>query len=382
MVKPRSDPSRDAEVLGVLDAQVEGARRMAIGQIGNFQRRLESLRAGGGRSGFSNGITFSSASSQRRAQQTELLQKGIGTTGEALSMVEEPALQGDAAPAATPADGFAFWTGGAVNFGTLKPGAGSNGIDFTTSGVSLGADRQLGPSLSLGAGIGYGHDASDIGRNGSRSTVDGYSIAGYASFHPQGGFYVDGLLGYQWLTFDARRFITDNGNTAYGSRDGRQWFASFSTGFQHRLDNLLLTPYGRLDLARATLDGYRERGDAVYALDFGKQTVNTSTATAGVLAQWWVKRDYGMWTPQLRAEFGHDMQGSSEAFMRYADLMSGPVYRTSLGRQSRNHTLLGAGIGLQTLKGWSLRAEYQNQFDSSSRDNQGIQISVQKTLPP
>ncbi|WP_425604150.1 putative Ig domain-containing protein [Stenotrophomonas pavanii] len=382
MVKPRSDPSRDAEVLGVLDAQVEGARRMAIGQIGNFQRRLESLRAGGGRGGFSNGITFSSASSQRRAQQTELLQKGIGATGEALSMVEEPALQGDAAPAATPADGFAFWTGGAVNVGTLKPGAGSNGIDFTTSGVSLGADRQLGPSLSLGAGVGYGHDASDIGRNGSRSTVDGYSIAGYASFHPEGGFYVDGLLGYQWLTFDARRFITDNGNTAYGSRDGRQWFASFSTGFQHRLDNLLLTPYGRLDLARATLDGYRERGDAVYALDYGKQTVNTSTATAGVLAQWWVKRDYGMWTPQLRAEFGHDMQGSSEAFMRYADLMSGPVYRTTLGRQSRNHTLLGAGIGLQTLKGWSLRAEYQSQFDSSSRDNQGIQISVQKTLPP
>lgn len=382
MVKPRSDPSRDAEVLGVLEAQVEGARRMAIGQINNFQRRLESLRAGGAGAGFSNGITFSSASSQRRAQQTEWLKKGIGASGEALAIVEEPALQGDTVPAAMSADGFAFWTGGAANFGTLKPGAGSNGIDFTTSGVSLGADRQLGPSLSLGAGIGYGHDASDIGRNGSRSTVDGYSIAGYASFHPEGGFYVDGLLGYQWLTFDARRFIADNGNTAYGSRDGTQWFASFSTGFQHRLDNLLLTPYGRLDLARATLDGYRERGDAVYVLDYEKQTVNTSTATAGVLAQWLVKRDYGMWTPQLRAEFGHDMQGSSEAFMRYADLMSGPVYRATLDRQSRNHTLLGAGIGLQTLKGWSLRAEYQSQFDSSSRDNQGIQISVQKTLPP
>ncbi len=382
MVKPRSDPSRDAEVLGVLEAQAEGARRMAIGQINNFQRRLESLRAGGAAAGFSNGITFSSASSQRRTQQDDLLRKGIGASAEGLSMIEEPALQGEVAPAAGASDGFAFWTGGAVNFGTLKPGAGSNGIDFTTSGVSLGADRQIGPSLTLGAGLGYGHDASDIGRNGSRSTVDGYSIAGYGSFHPEGGFYVDGLLGYQWLTFDARRFITDNGNTAYGSRDGTQWFASFSTGYQHRGDALLLTPYGRLDLARATLDVYREHGDDVYALDYQRQTVTTSTATAGVLAQWLVKRDYGMWTPQLRAEFGHDMQGSSQAFMRYADLMSGPVYRATLDRQSRNHTLLGAGIGLQTLKGWTLRAEYQNQLDSSSRDNQGIQISVQKTLPP
>lgn len=382
MVKPRSDPSRDAEVLGVLEAQVEGARRMAVGQITNFQRRLESLRAGGGGAGFSNGITFSSASSQRRTQQDDLLRKGIGASGEGLSMIDDPALQGDVAPAAGASDGFAFWTGGAVNFGTLKPGASSNGIDFTTSGVSVGADRQLGPSLTLGAGLGYGHDASDIGRNGSRSTVDGYSIAGYGSFHPEGGFYVDGLLGYQWLTFDARRFITDNSNTAYGSRDGKQWFASFSTGYQHRNDALLLTPYGRLDLARATLDGYREHGDDVYALDYQRQTVNTSTATAGVLAQWLVKRDYGMWTPQLRAEFGHDMQGSSQAFMRYVDLMSGPVYRATLNRQSRNHTLLGAGIGLQTLKGWTLRAEYQSQLDSSSRDNHGIQISVQKTLPP
>jgi len=187
-----------------------------------------------------------------------------------------------------------------VNVGTLKPGAGSNGIDFTTSGVSLGADRQLGPSLSLGAGIGYGHDASDIGRNGSRSTVDGYSIAGYASFHPEGGFYVDGLLGYQWLTFDARRFITDNGNTAYGSRDGRQWFASFSTGFQHRLDNLLLTPYGRLDLARATLDGYRERGDAVYALDYGKQTVNDLDALVVAAAAVELALVFGAQRPALQ----------------------------------------------------------------------------------
>ncbi|MHC1654666.1 putative Ig domain-containing protein [Stenotrophomonas maltophilia] len=381
MVKPRSDPSRDAEVLGVLEAQVEGARRMAVGQITNFQRRLESLRAGGG-AGFSNGITFSSASSQRRGQPEDLLRKGIGASGEALSMIDESTLQSSVVPAAASSDGFAFWTGGAVNFGTLKPGAGSNGIDFTTSGVSVGADRQLAPSLTLGAGLGYGHDASDIGRNGSRSKVDGYSVATYGSYHPEGGFYVDGLLGYQWLTFDARRFITDNGNTAYGSRDGTQWFASFSTGYQHRSDALLLTPYGRLDLARATLDGYREHGDVVYALDYEKQTVNTSTATAGVLAQWLVKRDYGMWTPQLRAEFGHDMQGSSQAFMRYVDLMSGPVYRATLDRQSRNHTLLGAGIGLQTLKGWTLRAEYQSQLDSSSRDNQGIQISVQKTLPP
>ena len=134
MVKPRSDPSRDAEVLGVLDAQVEGARRMAIGQIGNFQRRLESLRAAG--SGFSNGITFSSAAASAVRSRPSCCRRASAPPARHCRWSRTGAA-GRCRACGHPADGFAFWTGGAVNFGTLKPGAGSNGIDFTTSGVSL-----------------------------------------------------------------------------------------------------------------------------------------------------------------------------------------------------------------------------------------------------
>ncbi|WP_027485765.1 putative Ig domain-containing protein [Rhodanobacter sp. OR87] len=379
----RSDPSKNAEVLGVLEAQAEAARRMAMGQIGNFQRRLESLHDSGSRAGFSNGITMSSASSQRRSDTLAGLQQQVMGGG------GDPFLAPADAPATVPAassggapDGLAFWAGGAMNFGKLKPGASYNGVDFTTSGLSLGADKQLTQSLALGLGVGYGHDASDIGQHGSRSTVDSYNVAAYGSYRPGESAYMDALVGYQWLQFDARRFVTDNGNTVRGSRDGKQWFASFSVGYRHQADDMLLTPYGRLDIARATLDGYTETGDAVFALSYRDQTVKTSTATVGLLARWTVQRDYGVWAPQLRAEFGHDMQGSSQAAMRYADLPSGPLYQATLARQSRNHTLLGAGIALQTLKGWSLRAEYQNQLDNTSRDNQSILLSVQKTLPP
>ncbi|WP_235580184.1 putative Ig domain-containing protein [Rhodanobacter sp. Soil772] len=382
-VQLRSDPSKNAEVLGVLEAQAEAARRMAIGQIGNFQRRLESLHASGSRAGFTNGITMNSASSRRRTDTLLGMQQQVmGGGGDPFLMAADaPATDRTASSGYTP-DGMAFWTGGAMNFGKLQPGTSHDGIDFTTSGLSLGADKQVTQALALGLGVGYGHDASDVGRHGSRSTVDSYNVAAYGSYRPGESAYVDALVGYQWLQFDARRFVTDNGNTVRGSRDGKQWFASFSVGYRHQADDMLLTPYGRLDLARATLDGYTETGDAVFALNYRSQTVKTSTGTVGLLAQWTVKRDYGVWAPQLRAEFGHDMQGSSQATMRYADLPSGPLYQATLARQSRNHTLLGAGIALQTLKGWSLRAEYQNQLDNTSRDNQSILLSVQKTLPP
>ncbi|MHB1056908.1 MAG: putative Ig domain-containing protein [Rhodanobacter sp.] len=382
-VQLRSDPSKNAEVLGVLEAQAEAARRMALGQIGNFQRRLESLHGGGSRAGFTNGITMNSASNQRRTDSLFGMQQQVmGGGGDPfLVPADAPATNSTTSSGDTP-NGIGFWTGGAVNFGKLKPGTSYNGIDFTTSGLTVGADKQVTQALALGLGVGYGHDASDIGQHGSRSTVDGYNIAAYGSYQPGESTYVDALAGYQWLQFDARRFVTDNGNTVRGSRDGKQWFASLSVGYRHQADDMLLTPYGRLDLARATLDGYTETGDAVYALNYRSQTVKTSTGTVGLLAQWTVKRDYGVWAPQLRAEFGHDMQGSSQATMRYADLLSGPLYQATLARQSRNHTLLGAGIALQTLKGWSLRAEYQNQLDNTSRNNQSILLSVQKTLPP
>ncbi|HEY4145790.1 putative Ig domain-containing protein [Pinirhizobacter sp.] len=408
----RSDPSKNAEVLGVLDAQADSARRMALGQINNFQRRLEALHSGS-LGGFSNGVTFSSASSLSANGMPRSGMPGSSVSGNGMfgsSMPGDRRISGPyagddegnglfVAPAGPRSDaapnqgagnsasngspgGLSVWTGGAVNFGKMLPGSSDDGIDFTTSGLSMGADKQVTEKLALGAGLGYGHDVSDIGQHTSRSTVDSYNVALYGSYRPAEAFYADALVGYQWLSFDARRYVTDNGNTVHGSRDGKQWFASFSTGYQHSAQGMMLTPYGRLDIARANLEGYTETGDAIYSLKYQGQDVNTSTATVGVLAQWSAKRDYGTWAPQLRAEFGHDLQGSSQASMRYADLLNGPTYQATLQSQSRNHTMLGAGVALQTLHGWMLRFEYQNYLDNTSRDNQSILLGVEKKFGP
>jgi hypothetical protein len=222
-------------VLGVLSAQADATRRMAVGQIGNFQRRLEMLHSDGA-SGFSNGITLASTSSNR------------------------------------------------------------------------------------------GEDA-------------------YANL----------------------RDANDEASRDLGRLQPR--------GRQHAVHT-----YGRLDVAHARLNAFTEHGDDIYSLDYLSQSVNTTTATVGVLAQWSTRRDYGIWAPQLRAEFGHDLQGSSQAAIRYADMLDGPLYRATLYQQSRNHTLLGAGVVLQTNHGWMLRAEYQNQLDNTSRADQSILFGAEKKL--
>jgi outer membrane autotransporter protein len=391
-VTARPDPSKDAEVLGILNAQVDSARRLAQGQISNFQQRLESLHNDSGAGGFSNGITLTSASQQNRDPMQALRGDGDGL-GAGTGMARRYRMQPDGADGAGTGGpstagtgslpgGITVWTGGALNFGKTQPGSSDNGIDFTTSGVSMGADKRISDAFALGAGIGYGHDASDIGQHGSRSTTDSYNVAFYGSYRPYNNVYVDSLIGYQWLSFDARRYVTGDGSIANGSRDGTQWFGSFALGYEHRTQDWLLSPYARLDLAHAQLDAYTEQGEATDALSYERQTVKTTTGNLGLRAEWTIKADYGIWLPTLRAEYEHDFQGSSVAAMRYADLLSGPLYQASLTGQSSNRALLGAGIQLQTLKGWMLRFEYQNLLESSARDNQSVLLGVEKKFNP
>jgi len=383
-VQGRSDPSKDAEVIGILSAQADATRRMATGQISNFQRRLEQLHNGHPATGFSNGITLNSASASAATARDDRARGHGPNTTDDRSAVGSSILADQKAPASADQTagllpgGASVWTGGAVNFGKAGSTRGNTSTDFTTSGLSMGADKLFSDGLIIGAGVGYGHDNTDVGSQQSSSKVDSYSAAIYASYRPTDAFFIDSLLGYQWLSLDSVRTVTDNGGRVIGSRSGKQWFGSLSTGYLLQSKDIQLTPYGRFDVAQASLDSFSEQGDDFYALNYQAQVVKTSTVSTGVLAQFTVKRDYGVWAPQLRAEYGRDLEGASNALMSYADLLGGHVYRANLLQQSRDHTLLGGGLSLQTLGGWTVSAEYQVQLESNTGDNQSVRIGIEK----
>ena len=398
-VTPRSDPSKDQEVLGVLDAQADATRRFATAQISNFQQRLESLHQEAGNGGFSNGISVSSASMLRQqAGNAELAsldgndtlansdptrrylryrsQPGDASSGNQTSTGNGSGSgNGQSGPGLA---GLAFWSGGAVNFGSTDPNATARGLDFTTSGVSAGADYRWSPSFASGFGIGYGHDNTDIGHNGSRSSGDSYTAAFYGSYHPTPSTYIDGLVGYQWLSFDSLRYVTDDGNRVNGSRDGDQLFASLSAGYDYRHDKLQVSPYARLDVASADLDAYTEHGDAVYSLDYHKQTVKTTTTSLGVHLDYQTDTSLGSFAPRMRLEYQHDFQGAGQVTMSYADLLGGPLYRATLNQWGQDRGLFGLGASLQTPGQWDFRVEYQYLFSSGSQQTQSILFDISK----
>ncbi|HEY0660566.1 MAG TPA: putative Ig domain-containing protein [Lysobacter sp.] len=376
-VAPRSDPSQDPEVLGLLAAQASATRRFANAQIGNFQQRMEGLHDGrGGESGFQNGITFAINERCDDARRT-----AVGgcqrSAADEEAPVAAPATGTNAAGDAS-APSLVLWTGGAISSGDQDANSGGNGFDFETTGVSVGADYRLNPKFAFGGGLGYGRDDTDIGDNGTWSDAEGYTVALYASYHPGEAFYLDGLLGYQWLSFESRRYVTANGLHVRGERDGTQLFASLAAGYEHRSGRLGVTPYARLDVARARLDAYTEQGDPIHALHYGDQDVDTTTGNLGLRVEFRNPMGWGTFTPQLRLEYQHDFEGDSLATINYADLVSGPFYRARIDGADRSRFVFGIGAVLQSERDWMLRLEYRGVFGNDTGSEQSILLNFEK----
>ncbi|WP_027678726.1 putative Ig domain-containing protein [Ralstonia sp. UNC404CL21Col] len=378
-VTARKDPSADPDVAGLINAQIQAARRFATTQIDNYNRRLEALH-GTGRAPSDNGLTVAMpgqrADMRARCQDVagiaayDACMRGEGAGGRPVGRSKRnpdvtkdtsaDKTNGDAGPDLPGADAaaggadsidtnLAFWSAGTLDFGFANTGAQRSGFRFTTGGVTAGADYRVSDQFSVGAGFGYGRDSTDIGNAGTKSTGDSYSLALYGSYRPLPTLFVDGVAGFGTLSFDSRRWVTDSNDFATGKRNGKQVFASVSAGYEHRDRTWLVSPYGRLSVSQSTLDQFTESGAGLNALTYFDQTVTTVSGTLGLRAEYTQKTKWGTFLPFARVEYQHDFNGQNNAGLAYADLASaGPAYYVPGTPFGRDRMQIGLGTKFRT----------------------------------
>ncbi|WP_143452498.1 putative Ig domain-containing protein [Janthinobacterium sp. 61] len=404
-VTARRDPSVDPEVIGLQAAQADAARRFASAQLSNFTQRLESLHGDGwGRSNFGLSMTPPNDSGNPTAAlarwQEQEADRAFGTNPRKQgrrTTLKTGVQQPGAARSGTEADSAALpdmpqkpdaqkralslWLGGAVDFGQHYVKGRDTGFRFRTNGVSVGGDYRLSDLATLGVGAGFSHDRSDVGQNGSRSTADSAVAAVYGSLRPSKGVFVDGVLGYGTLQYDASRYLSDGSGFATGERDGKQVFGALVGGMEMRQETWMWSPYGRVELMSAKLDPYTEKAAGINALSYFKQTVRSRIGALGVRAEGIYVGGLGTWFPRARLEYRHQFQGADDARLAYADLAAdGPVYviRT-LPQQTGNWT---AGLGMKLLlsNGTTLTLDYNSNLSIDSGRTQSVMFGVEVPL--
>ncbi|KQW78548.1 hypothetical protein ASD03_26050 [Ensifer sp. Root127] len=359
----RPDPSQDAEVIGLINAQAQAAQRFATTQISNFNDRLERLHGDESRHAQSLNIRMGVTQDADRAEPMRAEEERPGNDRVGRTMggpQKEP--DAEAGNAVEPINAMfgdtAFWTGGVVNFGTSERG--NIDLGHTLVGVSGGVDHRFAPDMVAGFGFGYGRDRTDIGSSATTSTGQAFSAALYGSYHPT-PFYLDGLLGVSRLDFDSTRYVTSTGDFATGSRDGTQFFGSLSAGYEHRNNGLMFSPYGRIEAAHTRLDGFTETGAGPHSLSFGDQTFDLLAGVIGMRAEHANPMEWGVLNTRGRLEYTHDFSGSSQASMGYSDLGTMP-YALELDRYMRDYLTVGLGIDAKFNNDMTLSFDYRTAF--------------------
>ncbi|MBA8879178.1 uncharacterized protein YhjY with autotransporter beta-barrel domain/carbon monoxide dehydrogenase subunit G [Phyllobacterium myrsinacearum] len=378
VVTARPDPSKDPEVIGLLTAQADSAKRFAANQIQNFNSRLEQLHDEGDRRNNSMAIRLGYTQDNEPDEMDEPFRKlmesnsvpGLSNGAPDFSMhsfaEENRKKQQKQNQPDLNLGRLAVWTGGFVNFGDRNDR--DLDFDYTTIGVSAGMDYRFSKKFVAGFGFGYGRDASDIGDNGTESRAHAYSAAVYASYSPVKSIFIDGLIGGSWLDFSSQRYITSTGDFASGDRDGQQIFGSVTASYEHRTDAWLISPYGRFDFSRSWLNGFTEKSGGAYALKYGDQTVDTLSGILGLRIEYTIPMDWGALKPGARAEYTHDFEGSSQIRLGYADT-AGLPYDLSTESSGSDYVTLGLSLDAQLDTDWNANFDYRTTVGADNQNH-------------
>ena len=402
----RPDPSKNANVTGLVTSQIETSKRYAKAQIANFHQRMESLHRSGpaisateepeeagltlakrNASGNVSG-NFYNTSAQLEAvppnwpiyqaatqnDPSRLLggEQAVTANSPALwanllvsalttASINLSALAADNGDISTDEESgnIALWGAGNIRLGKHNQNT-SEQVDFRTDGASLGFDKRIDEELAIGMGLGYARDKSTIGTDGTESTSNARSLALYGSYLPTPATFIDILVGVGALNLDTSRYVLPVDDFAHAQRKGSQVFSSLAAGYEYRANNFLVSPYGRIDMVSNRLASSTESGAGSYALSYSSQSWSTSQSVVGLRTESSHQTAEGWLLPHASIEYQRNIEQGQAANLVYADQPDGARYSIYPMTINTHSVAIGLGLNFAMSNGLKLGLDYQS----------------------
>lgn len=371
-VRNLPDPSRDPSVRAIVAAQTQAATRFGSAQVSNVNRRLEALhdqQAGKG------GVSVSASGGDVMRAEGE---PGFNPIRERERVARIPQRLGEEASAEAtrpaPIDTGKVWASGAIQFGRSKGREGGQRFDFTTSGLSVGADTQLGSKVLVGAGGGFGREVSDLASDLGQVEARSVSLFAYGSVRPSENLFIDAVVGGSKMDFKNTRTVQATGGEVRGDRSGDQLFGSLSASWNYATPVVRLSPYARFQYVRSTLAAYTEKGDATYGLTFSKLKVDEMNVSAGLRAEYAHRISRGVLLPRVRAELTQILSQTGTSRVSYTGLGDGPTFGIDGTPTGMTSVLGGLGLVWRGDNGWDLSIDVEHSASGSGNGVTSVRV--------
>ncbi len=339
-------------------------------QLQNVRSRLSTLRATKG----ARGVDVSGATLNVQGATVS-----VGLLGGAAGDDENGLLENSR---------WGFFANGDYSFGDENRGSDANvssgdrNFDFNSTGLTFGTDYRF-PSDKKYAGIalGYKNFNSDFTSQKGGTDVKGYNLSVYGTYLLSDKAYLDATIGYGKDKVDSSRPVNNDGTGpkttfAIGKSDAQELTFSVGGGYEFDKGEWSLTPYGRMDYTKGTIDAYKETAHASAAsglFSFDKQNIEALTSTMGIKASRVLSTSTGVFVPYASLEWKHEFKGKGAIAGTTTNPITGKA--TSLAEANgskfdRNYYNLGVGVSAQLPKGKSAFLSLESrQGDSVVKDN-------------
>ncbi len=236
--------------------------------------------------------------------------------------------------------------------------ADQTGFDFTMAGFSAGVDYRVWQDLLLGVNTGYTYTSA--GFRGSGGYVHGttWPINAYAAYLPK-PFYAYGSLGYALNLYNLQRDLNFGGlsRAADSSSTGNQLNGYWETGYDLRLNPVVLTPAVNLSYSNLWLNGFTESGAGALNLTVGPQNAQSLQTGVGGKVAVPLQRDGVTVTPQLYAFYQHEYCDGSRTLDSHLS-QAGSTFNFVTDAAHRNFAVLGADVTIATRNNLKVQLDY------------------------
>lgn len=258
------------------------------------------------------------------------------------------------------------------NWGDKEASVREDAFDFRNRGGVIGADYRFSDNFVAGVAANFSRTNADItsGDGGeTRNRTYGFSLYGTSY---QGPWYVDASINYSRTAFDTSRtvFIPSNvappglqtiSRNATGNTDGNQSSFGLGTGYKQAQGAWTVTPYGRLDYIRLSIDGYDESGSGSLDIHVDKQVLSSLQSALGAQLTYAISTATGVMVPQISLEWNHEFRNKQRTVTaRYVNDPFGlSNFFIPTNDPDRNFATLGIGVSGVFKQGVSVFLTYE-----------------------